>query len=194
MAIELRTLDKENAGSNPAQPLASCLTLHSSSSFSYTNEYLSMVDICVRIVRVLIAARLDASQRRRDGIRLKSKVLWSILRIGYCIIWERRIYLRGGSYPNWWIHDPPTPAQQHPLLATDQTQQYSSHVRTWLPQDRWGEIRLLLVWATNVSISTLKCKMGWLGIIINLCTANYQLSRKRIKSLVCCKMEIIEST
>ena len=52
------------------KPWARVSTLHYSSSLSFINEYLTVVDMCTNSLRALIHCSiwLDASQRSRDGV------------------------------------------------------------------------------------------------------------------------------
>ena len=70
---------------------------HRSSSLIYVNEYLAitMVDIIVSIIFfALIAAWLNAFLRKRVGIRwnttarVNCTVVCTVLRIGYCTVYE----------------------------------------------------------------------------------------------------------
>ena len=78
------------------KPWASFFTLHCSSSLSCINEYLATDSggyVYEQATRINCSIWLDASQRNWDGVWLngsarevKCKVLWMVLRTGYCAI------------------------------------------------------------------------------------------------------------
>ena len=79
--VELRTLDYENPGSNPALRYKNVgqvfFTLHCSSSLSCINEYLTIDSggyVYEQPSRINCSIWLDASQRRRDGVCVNRSV------------------------------------------------------------------------------------------------------------------------
>ena len=100
--VELPTLDYEILRTRVRilavvlKPWASFFTLHCSSSHSWINEYLAIDSggyVYEQPSCINCSIWLDASQGSRDGVwvnrsvrEVKCKVLWTVLRTGYCTI------------------------------------------------------------------------------------------------------------